>query len=196
MAKTVSQVSITTMDKIMKENFPSSVVRSWHGVDITIKRTIGLSDAIAFVNSVAESCFGEDGSFIPELKDIAVKGNIVSRFSNISLPSNTEHTYELLYGTDIVDFICAEINAKQISELVNAANEKISYFCSTDTTRVHKQLEDMVEMFENLKDSVSGLLSEISPEDIQSVVKAIGNGGIDEEKLVDAYVGKMKEVEN
>lgn len=51
MAKTLKskKISITTLDKVMRETQAPVVNIDWHGVEITIKNTLPFRDVLAFV---------------------------------------------------------------------------------------------------------------------------------------------------
>ena len=59
MAKNDKRISIAAFDKVAKEQAVNDAVFDWHGVEITVKYTLGLTDMMEFVHDAAESCFSE-----------------------------------------------------------------------------------------------------------------------------------------
>lgn len=188
MAKTAKRVSITTLDKIAKENFNNTEVFEWYGVDVAVKRSLGLDDILAFANDVAASCFGEDGRFIPEVMDFAIKSNILTKYANLNMPENLEHRYDLIYQTNIVDTVCEHINMAQLREVIASINRKIDYLCSVNASTVQQKLNELVAAFEGMQEQTASLFKGVSSDDIGKLIGAISSGGISEEKLVEAYM--------
>lgn len=189
MAKTIKRVSITTLDKIAKETFNNNVETfEWYGTDIVIKHSIGLSDVLEFVNNVVESCFGESGNFIPEVMDFAIKGNILTKYANLTMPENLEHRYDLIYQTDIVDEVCKRINRAQLQEVISSISKKIDYLCSVNASVVQQKLNELVIAFEGMQKQTASLFDNVSNEDIEKLIGAVSGGSISEEKIVEAYM--------
>ena len=189
MAKTIKRVSITTLDKIAKETFNNNVETfEWYGTDIIIKHSIGLSDVLEFVNNVVESCFGESGNFIPEVMDFAIKGNILTKYANLTMPENLEHRYDLIYQTDIVDEVCKRINRAQLQEVISSISKKIDYLCSVNASVVQQKLNELVIAFEGMQKQTASLFDNVSNEDIEKLIGAVSGGSISEEKIVEAYM--------
>ena len=189
MAKTIKRVSITTLDKIAKETFNNNIETfEWYGADIVIKHSIGLSDVLEFVNNVVESCFGESGNFIPEVMDFAIKGNILTKYANLTMPENLEHRYDLIYQTDIVDEVCKRINRAQLQEVISSISKKIDYLCSVNASMVQQKLNELVIAFEGMQKQTASLFDNVSNEDIEKLIGAVSGGSISEEKIVEAYM--------
>lgn len=189
MAKTIKRVSITTLDKIAKETFNNNVETfEWYGTDIVIKHSIGLSDVLEFVNNVVESCFGESENFIPEVMDFAIKGNILTKYANLTMPENLEHRYDLIYQTDIVDEVCKRINRAQLQEVISSISKKIDYLCSVNASVVQQKLNELVIAFEGMQKQTASLFDNVSNEDIEKLIGAVSGGSISEEKIVEAYM--------
>ena len=195
MAKNEKKISITTMDKIIKENFNSTVVAEWHGADVIIKTHIALKDVLELVNNVVDSCFQEDGGFMPEIKDFAFNCNVIDKYTNISLPSNLEHKHEIIYGSDIIAFVYQHIDTAQLAEIVSAINTKISHLCNTNAISIQRQMNELISAFENMQAQTADMFSNITPEDISKIMGAVSEKGISEEKIVEAYINQTRPVD-
>ena len=132
MAKTEKRISINTMDKIMKERFDNTITEQWCDIDVRIKKTLSFTEMMEFVNDVVLSCFQEDGGFVPEVMDFAIKSNILSKYANFSLPDNLEHRYEIIYKTDAVEMVCGKINNTQLNEIVSSIKNKVKFLCDSN----------------------------------------------------------------
>ena len=131
MAKNDKRISIAAFDKVAKEQAVNDTVFDWHGVEITVKYTLGLTDMMEFVHDAAESCFSESGAFVPEVMDFVIKSNILSRYARFTLPDNLEHRYALIYETDAVDVVCEHINERQLQEITASIKRRVNYVCES-----------------------------------------------------------------
>ncbi len=147
---------------------------------------------MSFVAEVVDSCFDKGGGYLPEVLDFAIKSSIILRYTNVSLPDNLEHRYALLYGGDLVDFVYRHINAAQLDEIVTAVNRKLDYLCRANISTVVKRADELVSSFEDLQKRVGALFDGVSKEDVTRLVNAIGDDGLREEKIVEAYRKQLR----
>ena len=192
MAKNDKRISIAAFDKVAKEQAVNDTVFDWHGVEITVKYTLGLTDMMEFVHDAAESCFSESGTFVPEVMDFAIKSNILSRYARFTLPDNLEHRYALIYETDAVDVVCEHINERQLQEITASIKRRVNYVCESKVTLIQQKAEEMFMAFEKLQKQSESMFDNVSKEDIQKLLSAVANGGFDEEDVVKAYLAQTK----
>lgn len=124
MAKNEKRISITALDKIMKEKFDNQVVDTWNDIEVVMKRNLSITETLEFVNDVVMSCFSDSNGFVPEVMDFAIKSNILSKYANFSLPDKLEHRHEIIYRTDAVFFVCEHINMEQLREITASIDKK------------------------------------------------------------------------
>lgn len=190
MAKT-KKISINAMDKIMKENYTSTETFDWCGIEVTVKKTLAFKEVLEFVDSVTKSCFSSvDGAYLPEVKDFAVKTCILEKYANFTLPNNIEHKYELIYQTNAIEEVLHRINARQFNEIMCAINDKINHIAQANIESINKQMAELYTAFDNLQTQLESAFSGINPEDFTKFIGALGDGGIDEAKLVEAFKTK------
>lgn len=192
MAKNEKRISISSLDKIMKENHSDTVSVEWYGVTVTIKKSLAFKEMLEFVNDVVMSCFQDKNGFMPEVVDFAIKSNILSRYANFSLPDKLEHRYEIIYCTDAVNFVCQYINNEQLNEIIASINKKISYLCNTNVMNIQKQMMELVSSFETMQQKTADMFNNLTPEDMTKIIGAIEGGKLSEEKLVEAYLQKTR----
>lgn len=195
MAKTNKRISINSFDKAAKEVVQNTSVQEWRGIELEITHSLGLTDVLEFANDVTMSCFGETGNYIPEVMDFAIKSNILTRYSNLTMPANLEHRYDLIYQTDIVETVCRHINMEQLHEVVASINRKIDYLCSANVSTIQQKLTELVSAFENMQKQTAGAFANVSNDDIHKLLNAISNGNLSEDKIVEAYMKQMKSAE-
>ena len=192
MAKADKKVSIALFDKIAKEQFQNEATLEWHDAQLRVKYALSLTDMLAFVDDVVGSCFHDKLGYMPEVKDFAIKTNILSRYANFSLPDNLEHRYQLVYMTDAVDAVCAAIDGTQLQEIVNSINSKIRFLCDSKATMIQERINDVLNTMEEMRDNTKSIFDGITQDDLKNLMGAITSNGLDEQKLVQAYIEQAK----
>lgn len=187
------RISINAMDSIMKTQYENITTECWNEIDITIKRTISLGDMLSFVNDVVVSCFQDNGEFMPEVLDFAIRSNIILKYSNVSLPDNLEHRYAILYCTDIVNFIRGYADQEQVDEIINAIHRKVDYLCNTNVRAIQSKLNELISSFDNLQSKTADVFNNISSDDVAKLASVLSSGELSEEKIVAAYMDRVKE---
>lgn len=187
------RISINAMDSIMKTQYENITTECWNEIDITIKRTISLGDMLSFVNDVVVSCFQDNGEFMPEVLDFAIRSNIILKYSNVSLPDNLEHRYAILYCTDIVNFIRGYTDQEQVDEIINAIHRKVDYLCNTNVRAIQSKLNELISSFDNLQSKTADVFNNISSDDVAKLASVLSSGELSEEKIVAAYMDRVKE---
>lgn len=195
MAKNEKRVSINIMDKVMKENFQNTLLDTWYGTEIKITKSISFTDMLSFVSDVVNSCFQDDGGFMPEVMDFAIKSNILNRYTNVSMPDNLEHRYELIYCTDVIDFVCQRISAGQLQEIISSVSKKLDYMSDSNVIGIKKKTEELISAFENMQKQTENMFSNVTPDDFSKLIGAIGDGKFSEDKVVEAYLNRTRKAE-
>ena len=186
------RISINAMDSIMKTQYENITTERWNEIDITIKRTISLGDMLSFVNDVVASCFQDNGEFMPEVLDFAIRSNIILKYSNVSLPDNLEHRYAILYCTDIVNFVRGYADQEQVDEIINAIHQKVDYLCNTNVRAIQSKLNELISAFDNLQSKTADVFNNISSEDVAKLARVLSSGDLSEDKIVAAYMDRVK----
>lgn len=193
MAKEEKNVSIRSFDSVLEKQAVPDQKINWNGVEVTVKHTIGLTDVIGFVNGAVEMCYMEDGTYVPEVLDFAVRVNILTRYANFRMPSNLEHAYRLAYETDAVDAVCDYINEKQMKEIIDAINRSLNYRNEAGIAEIRKRAKEMLDAIEKTQKEMADLFSDVSSEDIGRLIGAVVTGKpMDEEKIVHAFLNEKE----
>ena len=192
MARSEKRISISVMDSIIKERFDNIVTEQWCDIEVRIKKTLSFTEMMEFVNDVVLSCFQEDGGFVPEVMDFAVKSNILTKYANFSLPDNLEHRYEIIYRTDAVDTICKKINGAQLNEIVSSINRKVKFLCDSNALMIKRQVNDLISAFNELQARTEGMFNGIAPDDIAKLADVLSSDKLSEDKIVAAYLNQTR----
>lgn len=192
MAKT-KKISINAFDKIVKDTYTPTTTVEWHGQEIIVKRNLSFKEMMEFVDSVTKTCFTlSTNTYMPEVKDFAVKSNILEKYANFALPNNLEHRYELIYSSDAVETVLNCVSHQQFNEIMASIDAKINNLAQSNIEAMNKQMNELYTAFANLQSQMEGLFSGVKTDDFSALISAFGNGGLNEDKLVEAYLAKTK----
>lgn len=197
MAKNEKRITVAEFEKVVKEKcseaLPSIITDEWNGITVTIRPSLPLVDALSFVEEVVDACFTEDGDFMPEVIDVLIKRGILSRYANFNLPIDLRKAYELIYHSDAFEFVTARINSNQITEIVNAISTGIKYRCDSNITEIRRQLNELLTAMADISEKFGNVFDGLSTEDVSGLIKTLSSPGLDEKKLVDAFLSKERE---
>ena len=194
-ATKATKVSISALDEIVKNTYAASETVEWNGVEVTIKRSLSMTDMLNFVDSVVESCFdSQTDEYRPEAKDFAVRVNVMTRYANFALPEkNVEHQYELAICSGAVEMILERINGAQFNEMMRAIDSKIQNRASANVHVMTRKFDDVVESFRHLQNDINKAFSGLTPEDMATLTKVAADGVGNPEALVKAFKEHMGE---
>lgn len=184
-------ISIEKMDEILNDYFPEETTVDFHGEELVIQKMIGPDELFDLVRQIADGCFLPDGTYAPEVFDLLLRAGIVTEYSNVRLPQNVDHMNRILYGTDLYDTVVAHISAGQYNAAYDAVWERINARNNMNKALFENEIQRAVSGIQSLGDQMAQLFGEVSADDIKALVGAIGENGIDEEKLVQAVVEKQ-----
>lgn len=182
---TVNAVSVTDPAKLR-----------WHGLEISIKRRLSLSDMMRFVDYVVKSCFNDEAVYLPEVKDFAIGCSIIEQYTNIDLPENVEDKYEVINGSDIISLVLEYVDMRQFNKMIEAIDDRIDVTIQTNVSAITHQINSLYASIEELEKQFEGMFGNVTGEDVANLIGAITNGRLDEEKLIDAYTSKSADNAN
>lgn len=193
MAKKVKRVSISVLDEIVKQKYQPLKVVEWNGIEVTIKPTLSLEEMLRFADSVSKSCFDSvTGAYLPEVKDFAIRCNIMDTYANFTLPDKNEHKYILAMCSGAVEMIMEHINLAQFNELVDSIDAKVDNLAEANVQMMTMKFDEVVSAFENLQEKLSTLFTGITPDDIKNLTNAMASNTFTDEGLVKAYMEHKK----
>lgn len=192
----MSEIKKITSEEILEaatDYYTYPDVIDWHGVEIYINKTISLWDMVDFINTVVNSCFTEDGDYLPQLKDYLINEMTIMKYTNVELPDDYNVKYDLIYRTDLLAQVYAKIDASQYNSILNSIAEKISLCNQTNIESFEAKIKMVSDKLANMESLIGSLFGEINSDDINKLFSALTKNGIDETKIVDAYMNNMRE---
>lgn len=88
----------------------------WNGLSVLIRKLIGIDEMADMYCSILQHC-SDNGYIHQEYIDLEFRHAVISYYSNISLPTNSEDICSIVYGTDLYSTICKYINTDQVSAI-------------------------------------------------------------------------------
>lgn len=193
--KKIKRISVNAMDEILKD-YENTETIQWNGIEVIITKNLSLEEMMAFADSVVKSCFDQaSGTYMPEIKDFAIRSNIMERYANFTLPSKVERQYDVVIRSGVVEEIMRHINFAQFDELLKAIDAKLQNAADANVQMVFRKFDDVVTSFEGLQDKVGALFAGVDQADIGKLMSAISEHGVSEEKVVKAYMEQTKQAE-
>lgn len=180
------QISISALENAVKGSDPNVIDVEWKGLTVTITKVISLEEMMKFADNVHKSCFNVDtGAYMPEVKDFAIRANLMQRYANFTLPSNMENQYMLVMTSGAVEMIMEHIDAAQFNELVDAINKKLENTANANIHHLTTKLGAIADAFEKIQTTMTGMFSGIETDDLSKMVDFVSNGA-----NIDATIAK------
>lgn len=193
--KEMNMISIEKMDEIMNDYFPTFEVVDFHGEELTVQKRIPFALVCEMVKKVADACFDENGEFSPEIRDFALRLCCVEAYTNVRLPEdNVEHQYEIVGRSDLWSIMLRVIDSDQMDEICNAIQDRIDARLDANRAAFEREINKLTQALDEMGKQVTELFGSVSPEDLQALLGAIGEHGVDEEKIVQAVVAAQNKV--
>lgn len=188
------KITINAFEEAYGEHEDSSIV-IWNGLEISVKRYIPYESLVAGCMAISNACFGEDGTYIPEAKDVSIRMLVIAMYTNLSLPLNLEKRYDMACFSGVFETILPAISRYQYEQIVDSVNERIRIRTDSAVDAVIRQANSVAEtvqqLSEKFEEKFSALLGDITPEEMSSAIRMISQGQVDEEKIVEAYRGSV-----
>lgn len=180
----------------VQDKYGESVIVEFLGNEIQVRRFVPYDKFCAVVNGVADSCFDrESGEYHPENRAFATMLAVAAVYTNLEIPEDTDEQYKLLYGGGLYELISAYIDDGQYKDLCMAIKAKIEAINNANyalfRSEIDKALAAMQDMVESVDENMRKMLSGLDDGDIRRMVQAIGEHGIDEERLARSVVAEM-----
>lgn len=186
------KIAYETIQEAINDHCPRVELLDWYGITITVQKIVSFKKMSEIVQRVAAACFGqEDGSYMPEVMNTALRLCVFEAYTNIELPDDMDEQNFLIFGSGLWDYVTALIDADQLGTIELAINRRVKARLDTNRAEFEHAVNTVVESIAALSEQMSGLMDGVTPEDIRTMISAIGENGIDEAKIVQAVVAEQ-----
>ena len=162
---------------------------------VEIKPSLTYPEMLAFVNAVTNACFDDDtGEYMPEVRDYATRYAIVKMYTNIVLPEDNDECYVFLYDhTNLIKNVVSAIDEEQFDAMDRSISAKIASLVDGNTKAMNSRMENLYSSISELTEQFEKIFANISEEDINQIVTALEESGLDENKFVEIYMNQKQE---
>jgi hypothetical protein len=179
MAKKDGKLAIRDLDEIMKETLErNEKPLVYHDLEIKVKTYLNIGESISFVNSVLASATAND-VYYPSLFDLAFKINVITYFTNITVPTNPEKCNDLVNGTKLYNAIIEIGDLKTyIDKLEKSCREQLEINKENKPNDIINLIKNVVEKNEermegiDIKETVD-ILKPVANADTKQIAEAI-----------------------
>ena len=189
------KVTYETIREAMNDHCPQVEILDWYGVEITVQKIVPFLTMKEIVEDVAGACFNDDtGEYMPELMDIALRICVIDAYTDIVLPGDPEEQNRILYGTGLWSGISELIDEDQFSAIELAISRRVKARLDTNRAEFEHELNAMTNALSEAGKQINDLFAGVNADDLQKLVTALGEHGVDEEKIVQAVVAEQNKL--
>ena len=160
--------------------------------DIDVNIVVTPETARTVVEAIVNACFDEDGTYRPDMIDVASRIGLIAAYTDVEMPENFEDKCTFVFVSGIFEAIVNEINCYQRDAIMRAVDETIRYRIRTNTNAIESSLitaaGEMNAVIGQFKEMYAG----VSGDDMKALIGAISNTKLDEKKLVKAITDKRE----
>lgn len=190
MAKTMNRVKASEFEAAARVCMAEMIERDWNGLSIRISPTLPINKMLEFTANVVESCFDNDGNYIPEILDFAVKYNIIDKYTNIALPKDMSKQYELLTRSNICDFILQFVDQHQFNEMIRAIDRRLRHLSEARVSELHAAIKRVIDIFSTLQERISVAADNLAGVDMEELMQKFSN--FSEQAVVKEYAAEIR----
>lgn len=182
------KVTIKELTEKVNEVLVDDVDRQWRGLEIHIKKRIGVADMLDFVNTVVAWCIDEDtGEYRPEWRAFSYRLEIVEKYTNLTLPKDLDKQYRILLCNDLIDMIVNSVDISQLAGIEEAIDDKISYIRQSSSSAIYKQMSDVVNAFSQMQDVANDMFTKDNVATLNQFMETVNNIDAVKDKAVKLY---------
>lgn len=180
----MAKVSINKFEKALNANYIEKVIlNGTNDVEISVKKVLPFSEAMDFTQEVVNMCVDtENGDYVPEAYDMAVRMYTLVHYADFSMPANIEKVYWLLYNTGAYEQVLSIVDKQQYDALIAAIDNKIVFLTDMiKSTAVHT-MDTIAQRLEGIVESAEKSFGALDTDTLNRFAQNVMNGGKFNEK--------------
>lgn len=189
MAKERNRISITKLEKATgNDNIVKIPLTGVEDTEIEIVKTISLKDSLEFVENVVSSCIDEEtGEYTPQIKEFAIRKEILTKYANFTMPKDIEKQYYLVYANNFAEQVISNINHEQLGDILKGIKEKIKHILNCIVGTATSNTLKLLEKIDAMSEQNTAMFNSLGETDLSDLFKNIGAiANMDEEKIARA----------
>lgn len=166
-------ISFLDFKSDVNARYENEEIVNWLGKEIVIKKRLALYEVLNFVDDVIDNCYqGEEvRTFMPELRDYAIKFCMITYYTNIDLTTPTSedddeyidsafHPDDFITKSDIIGVINDHIDTNQLDFIIDAIKSKIEYINQTNVAGVMSDIAKVNDVIGDVMPALEALSKE------------------------------------
>lgn len=188
-------IAFEEMDKMMDTEFQIVDKVDFHGLNLEVRRLIPYELECGIVQRVSDACFNpETGEWMPEVEDFAKKLSVIAASTNLEIPADAEDQYRLVYQSDLWSVMESHLDEEQMLDITLSIERRVSERLITNRKKFEAQFEEAAKQIGEIGRTIGEMFSGITPDEMSGIIRALGDGTLDEEKLVREVVKMQNEL--
>jgi len=168
-------------------DIPEDVAMDICGKEVLVKPSLGLTETIGFVDSVASTVMDDEtGGYRPELFDFAFDFMVLMYFTNIELSEDSGEQFEIVCHTDLCFQVKKNIDTEILDSLYAATELKVAHLVRCAENTLASKMADLLDAFAQLQAMTSDVFSNVGGADLKALVDTFA--GMDEAKIAKAVL--------
>lgn len=192
-----NKISVTKLEQSLEDNIIVVSYKDMPDVAIEVKKTIGLSSMLEFVEEVVSAVMADgDTDYNPEFLEFLIKKNVLTRYANFTMPSNIEKQYVLVYGTPAYSQVIELINMEQLYDIRSSIVARINHNKASAQADIKIEMNRALSNLVEFVDQVQGYSKDFKDIDMGKFITKINSfENIDEEKLIKSLAEEAARVD-
>lgn len=115
------KLTLNDIKRVMGSFSSRTKTIQWHSASFDIKPMLTVDEYITTIRNIIGDCRSSDGENIAlELVDFSIKANIIAAYAFVELPKEANSLFDIVYRSDLYEYICKVANSKQIDAIKEA----------------------------------------------------------------------------
>jgi hypothetical protein len=168
-------------------------VVEFDGLEVKVKDFLSFEEFCMAYESVLSVCF-PDGDFYPPMREFGIKSVLINIYTNLALPEDFNELFIAVSSIDVDRLLHLDkVSFEQFRSLIETINSGIEHNIMMSANGSKKEIEELLSSLKNIAKMYQELYEGINTDDLNNLISALGENGIDEEKIVKAILSNKED---
>lgn len=153
------------------------------GVSVNVRHTLPFEDVLSFARELADSCMDTDlAEYYPEAYEPVKNTLILVYYAGIEMPEDASLCYRIVTETQVVDQILPHINARQLDDICQAAQNRLCFNRELITSVAGSRTAELLAKFNEVLDANQKIVDDMGRVDFSGAMEKISGMVMDKHK--------------
>ena len=167
----------------------------WNDIEIEVKKYLTVDEYFEFIEMVVNGVFQKDSSYMPEAMDVVNRITTIAMYTDIELPDDPREQFDLVFRTDLYDWVMNRICCEQISSINRVISERVLMLQEEKENDIDKKMNELKSTVESLSSMLESISNGVTDEQMKELVDFLSSNNINEQKLVSAIFDEKEKRE-